>query len=168
MATLSEAISKDFFESVLPVYGTSRVEVPVWDEGQKMFLCGQYESASGHRYYKGIRFCNNFVIVEKVGLFHSWTYIDAIEIYAFNGTRIELVQKRDYTKVFRSEEFVRAETEKMLCDYLNGVLKMSKRALTSDSITTQVKSMVDKCYKSFLDSDYNITLTQVLPQLECK
>ena len=60
---------------------------------------------------------------EKVGLCHTWTYIDSLEIYAFNGTNLELVQKRDYEKTFRTEEFIRKESEHMICDFIAGYLK---------------------------------------------
>ena len=123
MASLGKAISKDFFENVLPVYGKERVRIPIWDNGQKMFILDEYESANGNRHYKGIRFCDRIVVVEKVGLFHNWTYIDGIELYAFNGTKLELIQKRDYDKVFRNEDFIRSESQSMVQDYLKGVVK---------------------------------------------
>ena len=107
MATLSKAINKNLFDSILPSLGNPRVHIPVWDDSQKMFICDEYESSNGHRYYLGIRFCDRIVIVEKVGLYHSWTYIDSIELYAFNGQKMELIQKRDYDKVFRNEDFIR-------------------------------------------------------------
>lgn len=66
MASLTKAINKDLFDSILPTFGNQRVHIPVWDEGQKMFLCEEYESASGNRYYKGVRFCDRIVVVEKV------------------------------------------------------------------------------------------------------
>ena len=75
MASLTKAINKDLFDSILPTFGNQRVHIPVWDEGQKMFLCEEYESASGNRYYKGVRFCDRIVVVEKVGLYHNWTYL---------------------------------------------------------------------------------------------
>lgn len=168
MATLNKAINKNFFESVLPSFGTPRTQMPVWDEGQKMFIFDQFESATGNRYYKGIRFCNNIAIVEKVALYHTWTYIDCIEVYAFNGKKLELVQKRDYTKVFREEKFVRSESIAMLSDYLKGVLKMSGGSVTDNEVEEEAKTFVDSCYKSFLDSDYAVRLTQVLPQIESK
>ena len=166
MATLNKAINKNFLENVLPSFGTPRTPMPVWDEGQKMFIYDQYESAAGHRYYKGIRFCNNIAVVEKVWLYYTCTYIDSIEVYAFNEKKLELVQKRDYTKVFRNEYFVRSETIAMLCDYLNGVLKMSGAIICDNDIEEQAKNLVDNCYKSFLDSDYAVRLTKVLPQIE--
>ena len=166
MASLSKAINKDLFDKILPTFGSPRVQVPVWDEGQKMFLFDNYESASGNRYYKGIRFCDRIVIVEKVGLYHSFTYIDGIELYAFNGTKLELVQKRDYEKVFRSEAFVRSESEAMVRNYVEGVLKIQKSSMSQDQLESYAKSTVDGCYKSFLDKDFNVKLTQIIPQLD--
>ena len=133
-----------------------------------MFLCGDYESASGHRYYMGVRFCDRIVIVEKVGLFHNWTYIDSIEVYAFNGTKLVLVQKRDYEKTFRSEEFIRQESVTMVRDFIEGVVKTQGSSMAKDEIEIQAKSIVEGCYKSFLDSDFNTRLTKILPQIEQK
>ena len=165
MATLTKAINKSLFDSILPTYGTPRVNIPTWDDSQKMFICSQYESANGHRYYLGIRFCDRIVIVEKVGLYHSWTYIDGIELYAFNGQKMELIQKRDYDKVFRNEDFIRSESEQMVKDFLAGVMKTQRICVPDEQITEQAKALIDGCYKSFLDPDFNTRLTQILPRL---
>ncbi len=166
MAKLSKAISKNLFDSILPTYGSPRVHIPVWDNGQKMFIIGEYVSARGNRYYRGVRFCENVVIVEKVGLFHTWTYIDGIELYAFNGKQIELIQKRDYEKEFRNEKFVRQESVEMVKDYINAVLKVQKMSLPAEEIETKAKTLIEGCYKSFLDSDFNTRLTQIIPAIE--
>ena len=166
MATLAKAINKNLFDSILPTFGNPRVHIPVWDEGQKMFVCNEYESANGHRYYLGIRFCDRIVIVEKVGLYHNWTYIDAIELYAFNGQRMELIQKRDYDKVFRNETFIRQESEQMVKDYLAGVMKTQRICILAEQIAAQATELINGCYKSFLDPDFNTRLTQILPKLE--
>ena len=134
MASLTKAINKDLFDSILPTFGNQRVHIPVWDEGQKMFLCEEYESASGNRYYKGVRFCDRIVVVEQVGLYHNWTYIDGIEVYAFNGTRLELVQKRDYDKVHRNEEFIRKELETMVRNFFEGVLKAERSCMAEEEL----------------------------------
>ena len=55
MATLTKAINKNLFDSILPTFGNPRVHIPVWDDSQKMFICDEYESGNGHRYYRGIR-----------------------------------------------------------------------------------------------------------------
>lgn len=168
MATLEKAISKNLFDNVLPTFGSPRIHVPAWDNSQKMFICDEYESANGHRYYRGIRFCDRVVIVEKVGLYHNWTYIDGIELYAFNGKKLELIQKRDYEKVFRKEEFIRSESEAMVRDYLSGILKAQRTSISAEELGSQAKSLIEGCYKSFLDSDFNTRLTQILPAIEQK
>lgn len=166
MATFEKALTKDLFENLLPTYGNARKAVPVWDESQKMFLLGNYESASGNYYYEGIRFCDRIVIKEKVGLYHTWTYIDSIEIYAFNGTHLELVQKCDYDKTFRNEEFVRSEAERMICDFFRGCLKTQGVSADDEQIHTEARKIVDGSYKSFLSPDFNKQLTRILPQLK--
>lgn len=166
MATLTKAISKNLFDSILPTFGCPRVHVPAWDNGQKMFICDEYESANGNRYYRGIRFCERVVIVEKVGLFHNWTYIDNIELYAFNGKKLELFQKRDYDKVYRNEQFIRTKSENMVKDYLAGILKAQHTSIPAEEVETQAKGLIEGCYKSYLDCDFNTHLTQILPTIE--
>ena len=166
MATLQKAINKSLLDGILPSFGNPRIHIPVWDNSQKMFICNEYESANGHRYYCGIRFCDRIVIVERVGLYHNWTYIDSIELYAFNGTKMELIQKRDFDKVFRNEEFIRAESMQMVMDFMKGIAKTQRTCLPTEQIAIEAKSLIDGCYKSFLDSDFNTRLTQILPKLE--
>jgi hypothetical protein len=166
MATLTKAINKNLFDSILPTFGNPRVRIPIWDDSQKMFICDDYESGNGHRYYRGIRFCDRIVILEKVGLYHNWTYIDGIELYAFNGQKMELIQKRDYDKVFRNEEFIRQESEQMVKDYLTGVMKTQRVCLPAEQIAEQATELINGCYKSFLEPDFNTRLTQILPRLE--
>lgn len=166
MASFEKALTKDLFDNILPKFGTPRKRIPVWDEGQKMFILGNYESEKGNMYYEGIRFCENIVIKEKVGLFHTWTYLDSLEIYAFNGIRLELVQKRDYEKVFRSEDFIRSESEQMICDFISGYIKCQDIDISIEKIREEAKRYVDGCFKSFLDPDFNKHLTRILPQLE--
>lgn len=168
MASLTKAINKDLFDKFLPTFGNTRAHIPVWDEGQKMFICDEYESGNGHRYYKGVRFCERIVIVEKVGLYHNCTYIDSIEVYAFNGTRLELVQKRDYDKTFRSETFIRQESETMVRNFFEGILKAQRSSMPKEQLEEQARNIVNGCYKSFLDNDFNTRLTQILPQIEQK
>ena len=167
MATLTKAISKSFFDSILPVYGNPRVQTPVWDEEQKMFIFDEHEYASGNRSFRGIRFCDRVVIVEHVGKYHTCTYINSLELYAFNGTRLELIQKKDdYNKVFRDEETIRRDSETMVRNYLAGMYKAQKIAVSEGEHEALAKQLVDSCYKSFLDSDFNLRLTQIIPALE--
>lgn len=166
MAVLTKAINKSLFDSILPTFGSLRVHIPTWDNSQKMFIFDEYESGNGHRYYRGIRFCNRIVIVEKVGLYYSWTYIDSLELYAFNGQKMELIQKRDYNKAFRSDMFIRQESEQMVKEYLTGVMKMQCISVPTEQIAKQAHELISECYVSFLDSDFSTYLIQILLTFE--
>lgn len=167
MANLTKAINKQFFDSVLPIYGNPRKAMPAYDDSQRAFICDQYESGKGHRYYKALRFCDRLAIVEKVALAYNWTYINGIEIYAFNGQKFELIQKKDFvTSTYRNEKLVREETKKMLQAYLTSMVKTSGVTVPAEQIEDEAHTLVDNSYKSFLDEDYNIRLTQILPAIE--
>lgn len=113
MASLTKAINKQFLDSVLPTYGNPRKDTPIYDNSQRAFICDQYESTKGHRYYKALRFCDRLAIVEKVVLAYNWTYINGIEIYAFNGDQFELIQKKDFEcSTYHSTELVKEEADK--------------------------------------------------------
>lgn len=80
MANFNNIITGSFFDSVLPSFGNSRkANTPIYDNSQKMFIVEEYESRAGHRYYKGVRFCNRLVFVESVGMYHNWTYLDSCQ-----------------------------------------------------------------------------------------
>ena len=154
MANFNTALVKGQFDSILPEYGKPRRKVPVWDDGRKMFICDEYESAAGNRYYKGVRFCENLVVVEKVGEYHNFTYLDGIEIYAFDGQTLKLVQKREYDKQFRSEDFVREESVSMLEKYLESTAKMMGQQIPHGEVENYARKSVNKSFKSLLDDDY--------------
>jgi hypothetical protein len=81
---------------------------------------------------------------------------------------MELIQKRDYDKVFRNEDFIRQESELMVKDYLAGVMKARSMYAPLEMLAAHAAELINGCYKSFLDSDYNTRLTQILPKLEQK
>lgn len=146
MAALAKAISKNLFD-IFPTFGGSGVHIPAWDNGQKMFIYDEYESAKGNRYYPD--FCERLVMVEKVGLCHNRTYIDSIVLYAFNDKNPELIQKRNYNRCIETksyEEFIRSESECMIKDYFAGILKDQRSSVLSESeeAERQSKALIEE------------------------
>lgn len=166
MASLSKAINKSFFDSILPEFGKPRTNTPIWNESQKMFICDEYEAASGNRYYKGVRFCQNLAIVEYVGIYHNFTYIDGIELYAFNSERLQLIQKQDFPKEFYNIEFIRDQSTTMLKQYVISMMKVKRVTMNENQVNGYVASLIEGSYKSYLLSDYNTRLTLLLPNLK--
>ena len=79
MATLTKAINKSLFDSILPSFGNPRVHIPVWDDSQKMFICDEFESANGHRYYRGIRFCDRIVVLDDHRIRETGSHEELLE-----------------------------------------------------------------------------------------
>lgn len=158
-------ISNSLFDQMLPAFGTPGNNLPVWNEGQKMFISSEYESSAGNRYYKGLRFCEQLAIVETWGTYHTWTYINSVEIYTFDGNKPKLVGKKTFDKVFYNTDFIKAQTEQMVQEYMKGQLKIQNVNLPAVRIAEQAKSIVDRSYKSFLDADYTPRVQMMLPVL---
>ena len=164
MATIKN-ITNNVFDSILPVFGNQRTNLPIWNESQKMFITSEYESASGNRYYQGIRFSERLVIVEKVGLFHTWTYIDGVELYTFDEKKPVLIGKKEYDKQFYNTEFIRHEVSKMLSDYLKSQLKLSDAPINEEQVAIQSKEWMNNCYRSFLYDNQQLALESMMPIL---
>lgn len=132
---------------------------------KNVFLTLGYTSASGNRSYIGMRFCDRFAVVEKVGMFHNWTYINSLELYVYNMDNVVLAQKEDFYKEFRNEEFIREESKRMVETYLLSMMK-SKNIAASEEVVATVKKQADvlvrKCYKNFFDVDFNTMLMKKL------
>lgn len=167
MATIN-GITNNVFDSILPTFGNPRANLPVWDESQKMFITSEYESAAGNKYYKGVRFSDRLVIVEKIGLYHTWTYIDGIELYVFDGKKHQLIGSKPFEKVFYSKDLIKRELEKMLLDYVLSQAKLQNSIIELESVMESVELFLDEAYRSFLQSDTEMSLECVMPLLTLK
>ena len=167
MATIS-GVKNNLFDSILPTYGNPRVKTPIWNESQQMFITDQYTSAAGHTYYLGVRFSDRFVTILHIGLFHNWTYINEIELYAFDECERTLIAKAKLDQYY-DEGLVRSTTEKLLHDYIAGQMKLNGSAVDQRQLDDQVKELVDKSYVSILDGENTIKrLESVKPLLLAK
>lgn len=164
MATIKN-ITNNVFDSILPVYGNQRTNLPIWNESQKMFITSEYESSSGNRYYKGIRFSERLVIIEKVGLYHTWTYIDDIELYTFDGRKPVMIGKKAFDKQFYDAGFIRAEVSKMLSDYLKSQLIQTDSTVNAEQLQAHTTEWLNGCYRSFLYDNQQLALENMMPLL---
>lgn len=159
---------ESFIDSILPAFGNPRCNLPVWDEGDHMFISDEYESQAGNRYYKGLRFSNRLAIVEKVGLFHNWKYIDSIEIYTFNNDQKVLIGNHKFEKEFYNKMLIYTVVRQMVTDYFESQIKLSKQSITTKSLDKEVGNFVNEAYTSFLSNQYDSKLQQLLPILQAK
>ncbi len=167
MATIN-GCGNSLLDKILPTYGNERINTPIWNESQHMFITDQYTSAAGNTYYIGIRFTDRFVQILHIGLFHNFTYINDIEVYVFNGTERQLVGKKTLD-VYYDEDLIRSTTEKMLHDYVVGQLKLTESNCDLKQIENQVKETVKASYFSLIDTpNIHTRMESIKPLLESK
>ena len=142
--------SSNMLDKILPQYGERRIDTPIWNESQHMFITDQYTSNAGNTYYLGVRFSDRFVTILHIGLYHNWTYINDVEVYAFDERERKLIGKTSIDK-FYDESLVRSTTEDLLLNYIEGQMRINGCATDGESLKKQVKELVDKSYLSLLD-----------------
>jgi hypothetical protein len=141
----------NFLDSVLPTFGNLKENIPVYNEAQRMFISSNYTSAAGHLYYKGIRFSERLVMIEQVGLYHNWTYIDGIELYAFNGTERVLIAKKQFDKVFYNMEFIKEEVNQMLHSYFKSQILLKNENASPEIIEQHTNETIGSLYENKIE-----------------
>lgn len=159
-----EGVGNNILDSILPTYGNPRVSAPIWNESQQMFITDQHRSQSGHLYYLGVRFSDRFVTILHIGLYHTCTYINEIEIYAFDEKERKLIAKTNLDQ-FYDEDLVRATTEKLLKDYLESQIMIQGGKIDGNMLEHQVKELVGKSYISMLNDENTLKRLEAVKPL---
>ncbi|MGN0187504.1 MAG: hypothetical protein ACI392_07160 [Paludibacteraceae bacterium] len=159
------SVSNGFFDSILPTYGTQRTQTPVWNESLKMFIIDEYESANGNRYYNGVRISNRIVIVEHIGLYHTFTYLDGLDIYMFDGEQRKLIVQEKYDKQFYDVNFIREVSKQALRNYAYSQAAMTGTQISENMINIEVDAIIDNSYQSLLSDDKLQKLQNIMPIL---
>ena len=157
-------MENNIIDSFLPTFGKPRVKTPIWNESQRMFITDQYVSDAGNTYYLGVRFSDRFVTILHIGLYHSWTYINDVEVYAFDGQERKLIGKTKIDKYY-DEDVVRSTTESLLGDYIEGQMKLNRVSINRDKLKADVKRLVDCSYNSMLDDPATINKIEAVKPL---
>ena len=154
-------------QEMFPAFGQPRVSrLPIWNESQKMFIANDYVSAAGHRYYQGVHIGEQIVIVENIGDYYNFTYLDGIAIFGYDGNQLKLLQKKDYQKTFYSEALVRAECSLLLEQTLSAQYKMKGMTPNPNEIQVISREFVDTCYNSILQIVGPVHMERIVPILD--
>ena len=149
----------DLFDMILPVWGQPRINLPVWDKGRQMFITDEYESPAGHRSYLGVRISDRFILVEKVGNYHTHTYINSLQMLVYDGKKLTTVAQLDFDKQHYEKQFIREMSERMLHGFLQSQYQQQHRAISDEELDNRVKALVDSSYHELLDE-------KTIPMLE--
>lgn len=144
--------TNSFLDKILPQFGNPRENIPVYSDSQKMFMSSHYTSASGNMYYKGLRFTDRMVMIEKVGLYKNFSYIDSVEVYAFDGETKILIGKIDYDKVFYNTERIKEDTATIIANYLEDSSRVTGALMDKVRIQQQTRQLLEAMYENPLRS----------------
>lgn len=163
----TQVTADDLLDELFPKYGSKpRVQAPIWDSSEMMFIFEQHHSPEGNLYYRGIRFSDRLAIVENIGLFHSWSYIDSIEVYNINGTELHFLQKKVYKNVFHDAEFIKSEVEKIVAEYVISENKRQNISVDNNTAMQLAKQLVAGCYNDFNKDGYAHEIMGLLPNIK--
>lgn len=156
----------DVLEAILPTVGTCRPKgLPIWDPNRQMFILDEYESKSGNRSYKGVRITDRFMTVEYVGNYHTHTYINAIELYVYDGTELKLAGKKEFDKVHYNEQEIKMEQETLLGNFLQSQACLLKKTMDASLIKQKSKELIASSYLDLNSSNASHLLTLAIPLL---
>ena len=155
-----------FIDGIVPVYGNPRCNIPVRNEGEKMFISDEYQSAKGNWYYKGLRFSDRLAPAAPAGPLPPRPPIDEIEVYTFNQKSWTLIGSHKFEKTFYDKDLIQNKVKEMVSDYITSQMKLQNLPVRRDSIVSKVDKNVGATYVSLLSDDYNINLQNLQPVLQ--
>lgn len=146
-----------FLDAILPTFGNQRNAAPTYCSNQKMFISDMYTSAAGNSYYKGIRFSDRLIMVERIGLYHNWTYIDEVQIYGFDGTKPTLLSSHKFEKEFYNKELIREKANLIMANYISSqnILKTGNNGNEND-IIVNATNLIDETYNNPIENIHRL------------
>ena len=88
-----------------------------YNQVAKMLLTPGYVSAAGNMYQEGVRLSNRLAVRFSIG--HGWahTFMNGIQLYAWDGMSLKLVAHRCYSNFWWSDEDIRREIIAMITSH---------------------------------------------------
>lgn len=154
------------WDEIFPEYGTPRKQQIDWDESQRMWLYDRFVNCSGHLQYNGIRFCGKIAFRERISEYYHCTFINDVTLYTFDGTMPVMVECHKFVHTFHDAAMIRQLSEDMLRRHIRSTLKSLGINAQKEEIDREVERLIDGCYKSFLDDDYNTGMLQLVANLK--
>lgn len=111
--------------------------------------------------------------VEYVSEYFNVNYINAIELYVYNGNNLELAGRKEFNKRIYRQDELRENHEQMLSEFLKSQALMLKRPVDKALIAQKAKEFIGSSYYEMTDANAQKILnlaTKALPEsryLDC-
>lgn len=103
-----------------------------YNQKAKMLLTPGYVSAAGNLYQEGVRLSKRLAVRFSIG--HGWahTFLNGIQLYAWDGVGLRVVAHRCYDNFWWCEEAVRREVINIITSYLRTQLQIQGNYCVSE------------------------------------
>lgn len=98
-------------------------------------------------------------------MYHTFNYLDGMDIYMFDGEQRKLIAQEKYDKQFYDVNFVREASKRALRNYARSQAVMIGTQISDENIDAEVNAIIDNSYQSLLDDDKMQKLQAIVPIL---
>lgn len=151
MKTFNNApsVKDQLINTMFPLIGEKNPanKTPIYDPINKCFNTDQYQSEQGFLYFKRVRFSECMAMVEKIGFYHNWEYLDAIELYRYNGSKMEMISEKKFNKQFYNRTLAQETATTLLSSFIKENAEINNHILSKGEADEMAKSEIEKTDK---------------------
>lgn len=135
-----------FVNQVLPQSSGSAV---VYDNDRGLLRTATYTAAAGNTYYQGINISNRLIIKADIGEGHTYTFLNGVTVYAFNGNSSHIIGS--WNKTFPtsySPHNMRCVALHIVLNYLLSQAAMRGNSVSESEVNDFAEQLVDEAMRN--------------------
>ena len=153
--------SDNIVARLFPKFGSRALDIPTWDEGKRMYLVDQHQSASGNRSLIYVGISDQLLIEMTLGHFHSWEFVNKVRAMIYDGMSLRVIATYEWPQSTHFNiDLVREKVQEILVSY---VLSLGQESgLTHDQAEVEIKKLVSNLLSADVHNLDNQNLRKVL------
>lgn len=117
---------------------------------RNVYLTTGYTSQAGNTYFKAIRLSNRLAVYYNIGIGYCRTFLNGITLFAFNGTKPELIGQKAFNCHFFSEQDAATQSVLMLKSYLEGQAKLMGATVSERQMLDFSRNLIEETQRKRL------------------
>lgn len=117
---------------------------------RNVYLTTGYTSQAGNTYFKAIRLSNRLAVYYNIGIGYCRTFLNGITLFAFNGTKLELIGQKAFNCHFFSEQDAATQSVLMLKSYLEGQAKLMGATVSERQMLDFSRNLIEETQRKRL------------------
>lgn len=117
---------------------------------KNVYLTTGYTSQTGNTYFKAIRLSNRLAVYYNIGIGYCRTFLNGITLFAFNGTKPELIGQKAFNSHFFSEQDAATQSVLMLKSYLEGQAKLMGATVSERQMLDFSRNLIEETQRKRL------------------